>query len=87
MDWRASGACLDKDPELFFPIGSSDIAYQQIEAAKQICGGCKVKEPCLAWALAMGNLQGVWGGMNETERAAHRRRVARASAANRSVPV
>lgn len=79
MDWRAQGACLDEDPELFFPIGSSDAAYHQVEVAKQICGGCRVQEACLTWALRMGGLQGVWGGTSESERAALRRRAARSA--------
>ena len=51
MDWRSRSACLDEDPELFFPIGNTGPAILQIEEAKQVCRRCEVREQCLAWAL------------------------------------
>ena len=51
MDWRHRSACLDEDPELFFPIGNTGPAILQIEEAKQVCRRCDVREQCLAWAL------------------------------------
>src|SRR6476659_3288531 len=68
MDWRHKAACLDKDPELFFPIGNTGPALLQIEEAKQVCRGCSVKDACLQWALEAGQDHGVWGGLSEDER-------------------
>lgn len=42
FDWRAKAACRDKDPELFFPVGNTGAAYNQIEEAKAVCRTCKV---------------------------------------------
>jgi len=71
-DWRARAACRDVDPELFFPLGTSDANLVQIDAAKQICRTCPVCEPCLRWALDSGDT-GVWGGTTEHERRSRRR--------------
>ena len=54
MDWRHRSACLDEDPELFFPIGNTGPAILQIEEAKQVCRRCEVREQCLAWAARPG---------------------------------
>src|SRR5918997_5543935 len=70
MDWRHRSACLDEDPELFFPIGNTGPAILQIEEAKQVCRRCEVREQCLAWALEAGQDHGVWGGLSEEERRA-----------------
>jgi len=78
MDWRHRSACLDEDPELFFPIGNTGPAILQIEEAKVVCRRCEVREQCLAWALEAGQDHGVWGGMSEDERRALKRRNARA---------
>jgi WhiB family transcriptional regulator, redox-sensing transcriptional regulator len=78
MDWRNRAACLDEDPELFFPIGNTGPAILQIEEAKQVCRRCEVREQCLAWALEAGQDHGVWGGLSEDERRALKRRNARA---------
>jgi WhiB family transcriptional regulator, redox-sensing transcriptional regulator len=78
VDWRHRSACLEEDPELFFPIGNTGPAILQIEEAKAVCRRCEVREQCLAWALEAGQDHGVWGGMSEDERRALKRRNARA---------
>jgi WhiB family redox-sensing transcriptional regulator len=77
MDWRHKAACLNEDPELFFPIGNTGPALAQIEEAKKVCMACEVREQCLRWALENGQDHGVWGGMSEDERRALKRRAAR----------
>ena len=42
MYWRDRAACLDEDPELFFPIGNTGPAILQIEEAKAVCRRCEV---------------------------------------------
>jgi WhiB family redox-sensing transcriptional regulator len=63
-----------REPELFFPIGSSGPALRQVEDAKQVCRQCAVADACLQWALQTGQDAGVWGGMSEDERRALKRR-------------
>ncbi|MFF3763784.1 WhiB family transcriptional regulator [Streptomyces sp. NPDC001922] len=78
MNWRQSAACIDEDPELFFPIGTSGPAALQAEEAKAVCARCPVTDQCLEWALENNQDSGVWGGLEENERRALRRRNARA---------
>ena len=78
MTWRNRAACLDEDPELFFPIGNTGPALLQIEEAKAVCRRCEVVETCLKWPIESGQDFGVWGGLSEDERRALKRRHARA---------
>jgi WhiB family redox-sensing transcriptional regulator len=68
MDWRTRAACSSEDPELFFPIGTTGPAVEQVEAAKRVCAGCAVREDCLEFALASNQEAGIWGGLTEDER-------------------
>lgn len=77
-DWRHDAACLNQDPELFFPIGNTGPALLQIEDAKAVCRRCDVIDQCLQWALESGQDAGVWGMTSEDERRAMKRRAARA---------
>ena len=70
MTWRDRSACLDEDPELFFPTGNAVPAFVQIEEAKVICHQCEVVEPCLRWAIEFGQDAGVWGELSAAERRA-----------------
>jgi WhiB family transcriptional regulator, redox-sensing transcriptional regulator len=78
MTWRNQAACLDEDPELFFPIGNTGPALLQIEEAKAVCHRCEVVEACLKLAIESGKDPGVFGGLSEDERRALKRRNARA---------
>ncbi|PZT70237.1 WhiB family transcriptional regulator [Streptomyces sp. SW4] len=75
-NWRERAACSSEDPDLFFPIGTSGPALLQTEQAKAVCRRCPVQEQCLRWALDTGQTLGVWGGTDETERRALKRRLA-----------
>ena len=68
MDWRSRAACIDVDPELFFPIGTTGSAVDQTDEAKRVCARCPVREDCLEFALASNQDAGIWGGLNEDER-------------------
>jgi WhiB family redox-sensing transcriptional regulator len=81
-DWRALSACRDTDPSLFFPVGTTGQAVDQIASAKAVCETCDVNESCLRFALETNQDSGVWGGMSEEERR-HVRRQARAAQARR----
>jgi WhiB family transcriptional regulator, redox-sensing transcriptional regulator len=71
--WRDRAACLEEDPECFFPVGTTGPALDQIEEAKAVCRGCEVVAQCLAYALETHQDYGVWGGLSEDERRALRR--------------
>ena len=73
-NWRDEAACLHEDPELFFPIGTTGRALEQIEEAKAVCKHCPVIKKCLEWALDTNQDAGVWGGLSDEERRLLRRR-------------
>jgi WhiB family transcriptional regulator, redox-sensing transcriptional regulator len=73
-NWRASGACLHADPDLFFPISSAGRALSQIAQAKAICASCPVIRECAEFAYANTPIQGIWGGTTAEERQKARRR-------------
>lgn len=55
--WRAEGACVGEDPELWFSAPSSVGAIK----AATICQGCPVKALCATYAAEQ-KLEGIWGG-------------------------
>ncbi len=68
-DWRQRANCKEiPDPDVFFPIGTTGPALDQIEQAKAICRPCPVKRDCLEWAIETHQESGVWGGLSEDER-------------------
>lgn len=73
-DWRDLAACRDSAPSLFFPVGTTGAAVEQIEAAIAICNTCSVREECLQYALETNQESGVWGGYAEEDRRRLRKR-------------
>lgn len=63
LSWRQRAACRGADPDIFYP--ASD---EEAEPAKAICGQCPVRQPCLEYALANRERDGIWGGATERER-------------------
>jgi WhiB family redox-sensing transcriptional regulator len=83
--WRLRASCRSTDPDLFFPVGTTGMALDQIDHAKQVCTMCPVQGPCLEFALSTNQDSGVWGGTSEDERRVLRRqwlRQRRAAAAS-----
>jgi WhiB family redox-sensing transcriptional regulator len=68
LSWRGVAACRDTSPELFFPIGTTGQAVEQIEAAKAVCMSCPSQVACLEFALSTNQDSGVWGGTSEEDR-------------------
>lgn len=73
-NWRSYAACRREDPELFFPLGTSGPALEQIEKAKAVCYRCPAMNLCGQWALETRQESGVWGGLSEEDRFAIRGR-------------
>jgi WhiB family redox-sensing transcriptional regulator len=59
---------------MFFPVGASGPALDQISQAKAVCAGCPVADQCLQFAVTTNQEYGVWGGLDEDERRDVRRR-------------
>lgn len=66
LEWMDRSACLDSDPELFFPEGRYQEAW--IKEAKAVCRSCPVRELCLERALDNKEEFGVFGGTTLADR-------------------
>jgi WhiB family redox-sensing transcriptional regulator len=73
--WSDDAACKGVDTAEFFPASSSGgTAY-----AKKFCQRCPVQPDCLRHALTHREVYGVWGGLDEGERAELLREARRAA--------
>jgi WhiB family transcriptional regulator, redox-sensing transcriptional regulator len=72
-EWRAQGACLNADPDMFFPVAVGTAASTQASRALRICHDCPVRQPCLDFALRSGEKDGIWGGTTPEDRVRARR--------------
>lgn len=74
-DWRTRAACLEEDPDLFFPDGERGYSsLNQLELARTVCRRCPVRLTCLRAAMNTGATYGMWGGTTPDERRSLRRR-------------
>jgi WhiB family redox-sensing transcriptional regulator len=58
------------DPEWFFPISESDESYAK---ARAVCRRCPLEVACGDWAVVEKVPDGLWGGLDPTQRKARRR--------------
>jgi WhiB family transcriptional regulator, redox-sensing transcriptional regulator len=72
-NWRAASACLNTDPDVFFPVAVGTAAAKQIARALRICQGCSVRQQCLDFAMRSGEKDGIWGGTTPEDRVRARR--------------
>ena len=68
LSWRIDASCRDTSPEIFFPIGSTGRAINQIERAREVCMTCPARQACLEYALITNQDSGVWGATSEEDR-------------------
>lgn len=61
--WVLDANCAGTDPEAFFPEKGGST-----REAKRICSRCTVQAECLDYALGLGDLFGIFGGLSERER-------------------
>ncbi|MEV1292109.1 WhiB family transcriptional regulator [Pseudonocardia sp. NPDC049635] len=68
--WQPRAACRAMGCEVFFaPENEPASARSRRErAAKLICAGCPVRQPCAVHALVNREVHGVWGGLSEDDR-------------------
>ena len=64
LNWQSRAACRGIDSTTFFPI-----TEEAAEPAKRICLRCEVRQPCLQYSFEQRERYGVWGGIDEHERA------------------
>jgi WhiB family redox-sensing transcriptional regulator len=69
--WQLQASCRGPESMLFFPPTASERKDERDERerrAKAICATCRVRIPCLEYALAIREPHGIWGGLTESER-------------------
>lgn len=69
LAWQTRALCSQVGGDIWFPDSTATPA-----AAKTICATCPVAAKCLDYALALGDVYGVWGGTTRVERQKMRRR-------------
>jgi len=65
-DWMIKAACAGFDRDIFFP----EYTFLTDPAALAACARCEVRADCLEWAQRTNQEFGIWGGLDEEQRAA-----------------
>jgi WhiB family redox-sensing transcriptional regulator len=65
-EWEKRAACLDDDPEKWFPPVS--VITQRTRDAIELCGWCPVRLDCLTVAIRDKHEEGIWGGLLPQQR-------------------
>lgn len=60
--WYLAGRCRNVPADVFFPTSDDDLDEAPI------CRHCPVRQHCAAYAIALPELLGVWGGLSEQDR-------------------
>ncbi|MFF0739404.1 WhiB family transcriptional regulator [Streptomyces sp. NPDC004111] len=68
LNWQRQALCVESDPEIFFPVGTSDATELDERRAKDVCELCEVRARCFQWAMNHGVPEGIWGGYTAKER-------------------
>lgn len=63
--WMTRASCAEISADLWYPEKG---ANQYVSNVKAVCGGCPVRSQCLEHALAIGENDGIWGGLTVKER-------------------
>jgi WhiB family redox-sensing transcriptional regulator len=73
--WRDQAACLGRNPEEFFIVGTTAIAEDQRDQARNVCWNhCPVRLQCLASSLSRDDRFGVFGGYEMSQLKSSERR-------------
>lgn len=65
LDWRQLAACIDFEPDLWFPHPGDT---RTRERAVRICHSCPVWRACRTIADARDERYGIWGGETQKQR-------------------
>ena len=69
--WRVDAQCRSKNAVHFFApphFERKEEKRAREDAARALCGACKVQTQCREYALDVQEPHGIWGGLNELER-------------------
>lgn len=69
QSWRLEAACIDVDPELFYPAAKRSGERLQYQEPLRICASCYVRAECLEDAYESNDQWAVLGGMSPRQRA------------------